>query len=395
MVTLTEADKVLKTFYLDAVTEQMNNKTNPFYAAIKKGSEEVSGKQAVAICKHGINGGMGSATETGALPTSGSNNYLKLVSDLKNIYGTIEISDKALRASRDSATSLVNLLNAEMEGLLDAAKFNFGRMLWQSGTGVLCKSGENVELAIPSSTIKVDDTRHVMEGMIIDILSSSGTIITSGHRITGVYRDINEFAITPNIPDISDVEEGSLITLQQSYNAEINGIPYLYDNSQTYFYENSRTVYSYILPWSNDVDGDSFTTDAMQETLDLIEERSGNDTDMILMGYATRREYLSYLQSTRRNIDYMNLDGGFKALSYNGIPVVTDKFCLTDDIYFVNTNDFKLMQLCDWQWIEGDNGKVLMQLEKTPTYTGTLVKYANLVCTKPKGQGRLTGLSLS
>ena len=35
---------------------------------------------------------------------------------LKKLYGTIEISDKAIRASRTSAGAFVNLLNAEMEG---------------------------------------------------------------------------------------------------------------------------------------------------------------------------------------------------------------------------------------------------------------------------------------
>ncbi len=394
MVTLTEADKVLKSVYLDAITEQMNNKTNPFYAAIKKGSEEIAGKQAIAVCKKGINGGMGSASETGALPTSGANKYLQLVSELKNIYGTIEISDKALRASRNSTASLVNLLNAEMEGLLDAAKFNFGRMLWQSGDGVLCKTGDNDAPSGPSSTIVVDDTRHLKEGMIIDFLDDD-TVVSSGHRIDSVYRDEKVIRITPAVADITDIEEGFNITLQQSYDAEINGLPYLYADDQTYFYGNTRLLFGDVLPLSNDVDEASFTTDEMQHTLDLIEERSGNETDMILMGYATRRAYLSYLQSTRRNIDYMNLDGGFKALSYNGIPVIADKFCTSNDIHFINTKDFKLMQLCDWQWIEGENGKVLMQLEKTPTYTGTLVKYANLVCVNPMGQGRITNLDLS
>ncbi len=225
MVTLAEADNVLRSVYLDAITEQMNNKTNPFYAAIKKGSEEISGKQAIAVCKKGINGGMGSATETGALPTSGGNNYLQLTTDLKNIYGTIEISDKAMRVSRNSTAALVNLLNAEMEGLLDAAKFNFGRMLWQSGNGILCKTGDNDGPAGPETQIVVDDTRHVIEGMIIDFLDDDGVMLSAGHRIVAVYRDESVIEIYPAISDVTDLDEGYFITLQQSYNAEINVLP--------------------------------------------------------------------------------------------------------------------------------------------------------------------------
>jgi hypothetical protein len=116
---------------------------------------------------------------------------------------------------------------------------------------------------------------------------------------------------------------------------------------------------------------------------------------MLVTSYDVRREYLDYLSATRTNIDYMNLDGGFKALSYNGIPLVADRFCTGGNIYFLNTNDFRLAQLCDWQWIEGENGRILTQLEKTPTYTGTLVKYANLICVRPHAQGKLTGITIA
>lgn len=389
MVTLSNADKVLKTVYLDVICDQMNNKTNPFYAAIKKGSEEVSGKQAVAVCRYGLNGGMGSATETGNLPASGGNNYVSLTADLKNIYGTIEITDKALRSSRDSAGALVNILNAEMEGLLEAAKFNFGRMLWQNGKGVLATIADLTNHSAKNN-FPVNETRHLAEGMIVDILTSSGSVVKNGVRISKVDRSASKVHFDTSISET--ISENYVITLQQSYNAEIFGIPYLYDSSINTFYGNTRMVFSHILPLSKSADA-ALSTDLMQETLDLIEEKSGNDINMIFMSYAVRRKYLNYLQSTRSNIDYMNLDGGFKTLCYNGVPVVADKFCIDNDVHFINTNDFKLVQLSDWQWMEGENGRILTQLEKTPTYTGTLVKYANLICTRPAGQGRLTGLT--
>ena len=35
----------------------------------------------------------------------------------------------------------------------------------------------------------------------------------------------------------------------------------------------------------------------------------------------------------------MNLQGGFKAISYNGIPVVTDRFVEDGTMYMLNTKD--------------------------------------------------------
>ena len=98
------------------------------------------------------------------------------------------------------------------------------------------------------------------------------------------------------------------------------------------------------------------------------------------------------LPKNRTNVDVMNLEGGFKAISYNGIPVVTDRFAPEGNMYILNTSEFTLHQLCDWRWLEGDDGRVLKQVANKPVFTATLVKYADLLCEKPMGQGLITGI---
>jgi len=89
----------------------------------------------------------------------------------------------------------------------------------------------------------------------------------------------------------------------------------------------------------------------------------------------------------------MELNGGFKAMNYNGIPIVADRFCPEGTMYLLNTNDFTLHQLCDWQWLADDDGRVLKQIPGKPVYTATLVKYAELICSCPNGQGMLSGIT--
>ena len=79
-------------------------------------------------------------------------------------------------------------------------------------------------------------------------------------------------------------------------------------------------------------------------------------------------------------------------MDFNGIPVIADRFCPEGTMYLLNTNDFKIHQLCDWQWLEGEDGKVLKQIANKPVFTATLVKYAELICDRPGGQGILTGI---
>ena len=130
----------------------------------------------------------------------------------------------------------------------------------------------------------------------------------------------------------------------------------------------------------------------VQEAIDKVEERAGSAINFIVASSDARRAYVNELLAERVNIDYMNLDGGFKAVSYNGIPVVADRFVPEGTMYMLDTKDFKLHQLCDWKWLEGAEGRILQQDSNKATYTATLVKYADLICDRPFGQACITGI---
>ena len=91
----------------------------------------------------------------------------------------------------------------------------------------------------------------------------------------------------------------------------------------------------------------------------------------------------------------MELSGGYKALTFNGIPLISDRFVDEGEMYLLNSSEFKLHQLCDWKWLENEQGRILRQTPGKPTYAATLVKYAELVCDKPAGQAKLTGITES
>ena len=177
MVTTTSADKALKTLYLGAVTEQLNTEINPFLAKIKQSTADVWGKEIRRVARYGINGGIGAGSETGDLPTAAGNNYEQFVSTLKNLYGTIEISDKAMRASANDAGAFVNLLNDEMDGLLKASALNFGRMLFGDGSGRLGRA----LTANDGNNVKVNN-KYFMTGMLVEIYDEKGAPTALGKR---------------------------------------------------------------------------------------------------------------------------------------------------------------------------------------------------------------------
>ena len=386
MVTLQSAENALKTLYLGVVSDQLNTNVNPLLAAIEQTASDVWGKEIRKLAPYGINGGIGAGTETGDLPAAAENNYAQFVLTLKNLYGTIEISDKAIRASQNNAGAFVNLLNAEMEGLLKASKFNFGRMLYGDGTGTLTTvesaSGNNVVVA---------SVQNLIEGMVVDALTSEGASTgVAGRRITSIDRSSKTITLSGNAIPASTLTKGNIITVQGSYKNELTGLGAIFGTGST-LYGLSKTANKWLNPRS-------YTSTAIddvtiQKVIDEMDEVAGSKADFIVCTFGVKRAYQEYLTENKSNVDIMNLAGGYKAISYNGIPVVSDRFAPSGTMYVLDTTEFHLHQLCDWRWLEGDNGKIIRQVAGKPVYTATLVKYADLICDKPSGQAKISGIT--
>lgn len=388
MVTMTSADSALKEFYLGAVSEQLNTAVNPLLARIRQSTADVWGKEVRRLAQYGVNGGIGAGTEEGDLPSSAGNNYEQFVTTLKNLYGTLEISDKAVRASENSAGAFVNLLNAEMEGLVRASAFNFGRMLFGDGSGVLCKV-----TAVSGNTVTVDSVQNLIEGMTVDILAADGTANSGAAARRIATLDRNNKQIVLSGATITGVKATDLVCVQGSYNLELTGLGAIFKDTGT-LYGLDRATHKWLIPYMEEEVG-TITEAKLQTALDKLEETAGSRADFIVCSWGVKRALQEALSSSRIPIDTEVLAGGYKAITYNGIPVVADRFCPAGTMYLLNTEDFCLHQLSDWKWLEGDDGRVLRQVPGKPLYTATLVKYADLVCARPCGQAMLSGITES
>ena len=388
MVTIQTADNALKSYYLDAVSEALDMKTNPLFAQIKKSTADVLGKDVRKLVRYGVNGGIGAGTETGSLPTAGGNNYVQFVSTLKNLYGTIEISDKAIRASASNEGAFVNLLNDEMSALVRSSSFNFGRMLYGDGSGKLC----SVASVGSNNAITMDSVTAVAEGMIVDFFTADGALITgvTGRVVTAVDRENKIVTVSGTTISSSTVAAGSYITLQHSKDCEITGLGAPFSDSGT-LYGVDREEHPWMKPYSRG-DVGNIDDSVIQLAIDKIEENSGSKVNFIVCSWGVKRALAAYFNQYKTYTPSMEIQGGYKALSFGGIPVVADRFCPEGTMYLLNTDDFCLHQLCDWQWLEDEDGKILRQVAGKPVYTATLVKYAELICTRPYGQGVLTGI---
>ena len=381
MVSLTSADNALKTVYLGVVANQLNINANPLLSQIKRTTKDVWGKEIVKLAPYGINGGIGAGTETGSLPIATGNNYVQFKAALKNLYGSIEISDKAIRASKNDAGAFVNLLNDEMESLVKASSFNLGRMLFGDGSGELGKVS-----AVAGQVLTMDYVNNFVEGMLVDIYNGEEAI-QSGLKV--VFVDRANKAITVE-GSVTSVAEGNRVFVQGSKDNEITGLGAIFSNSAN-LYGLTRSDYPWLKPFTNEANGE-ISDFMIQSAIDAVEDNADSKVNYIACSKAIRRAYQTYLGYYRKNVEVVDINGT-KTIAHNGIPVVGDRFVKDGDIYLLNTNDFTLHELCDWKWLEGESGNILKQIAGKPAYTATLVKYAELICDRPNGQAKISNVS--
>ena len=393
MINMTTAQAALKDLYLGVLSNQLNTDTDPLLNIIKKSSASVYGRNVVKLVPYGLNAGISAGDETGELPNASGNKYLNFTTSLKNLYGSIEISDKAIRASNNDKGAFVNLLNAEMESLLYSSKFNLARMLFGDGTGELFTI---VSATSATKTLVVDKIANVMEGMIVDFYyNDSADTAMQGVKVIEVRPTTNEIVFdTAFSATLTTANKAKYkVYLQNSKDQELTGLGAIFGNS-TSLYGLTRADYACLTPYQK-AQGSTETFDEtlIQKVLDDIEFQSGNSIDTILADTVARGKLLTLMATYRKNMDFMNLQSGAMTMTYNGIPVLKNRFSESGAMMFLNSKDFEMHQLCDWEWLTNEDGSILKQKENYAIFQATLVKYADIICNKPSGQGKLKNIS--
>ena len=279
-----------------------------------------------------------------------------------------------------------------MEGLIKSSNFNFGRMLFGDGSGKLCEI-TNAETA----AVTVNSVKFLIEGQKVDLYrkgTSGDTKVQAGLRITAIDRKNKIVAFNQDVNSevVGDSENVYYLTIQNSKDLELTGLGAIFNTTGS-LYGVDRSKYNWMAPTIKEAEGGKISEDLIQECIDELDEVAGSNVDYITCSSDVKRLYQKLLTESRKNIDIMDLQGGFKAISYNGIPVISDRFIEDGTMYLLNTKDFSLHQLCDWRWLEDEAGKIIRQKPGFPAYTATLVKYADLICSRPNGQAKITNIT--
>ncbi len=285
MITLQTAENALKDVYLNIIADNLNCNTNPLLTKIKQTSADIYGAKILKI-------------------PSWQQNYEdcpRFEQELSNIYASIEITDKAIRCSQNSAGAFVNLLNDAIEHMLNDTKIETTRALF----------------------VKSNYLKFI------------------------------------GLDDLFNKNQKTLYGLDKKKYKELQAVC---------------------------LEEEKITPYRLMEIIDNYND----EIDIIVCGKKIMRDYKQYLLDHNQELKTISLGGGFNGLDFNGVPMVAEKFINDNEIYLLNTRDFEFKQLCDWQWLENESGKVIVQVSGKPLYKATLVKYGNLICDNPSKQIKIT-----
>lgn len=411
---LTAFDDILKIDYLGPVRDQLNN-SSVTIAMIEKRLEDFQGKQLYLPLHTGRNFSIGSRAEDVQLPggtSQGSQIYDNAVFTTSYQYGRIRVTGPTIKSSRNNKGAFIRAVDSEMRGLTKDLRQSINRQILRLGDGELTECN----VTSGSTTVEVNTTKYLQVGMVIDIIDRlTGTFITDGdsREVTTIV-NLTQFTITGNTVT---TDANDIVVLEDTHGDDIWGLETIIstsnppdlsgnqpspsllggiDRTTSAFWRASVTTHSGTF---GGVGGNAL--DQMQLTIDTADIATESDINLLITSHALKRDYASVLETLRRYPPggEITLSSGYKALEFNGMPLVADKDAETlssgdafERVYFLDTSTMWLAHMGDWDWMQED-GAILNRIPGRDAYEAILFRYFNLVTDQPNANAALIAIS--
>lgn len=405
--TLTTMNAALKKLYLPRLQSTVNTSTvllSRLERVLKEKS--VSGQAAIVPINLRPSEAIASLGDGEALPTPQNQTLVESSIGYNYLYGTIRITHPTIAASRNEAGAWTKVISAEMEGLERDLRNDVNRQLFGFGAGSLgTAAAANTGT---EATITMNSGHQVKTNMVIDVhtLTSGGSQDIDGIVVSSVSGNVVTLASNQSWGAASHVFR------KGSRGNEMMGLQGIIDDATatsgigTFVTTLQGIVRGTYPEWNSNVFenstadvGRNITDTLLDDSILEIEESGEGNLTCGITSRTQFRKIAQLMTPDRRYSDAMELNGGFKSISWGGIPIFWDASCPVDTngndmLFWVDENELAIYQLADWNW-DDEDGNVLHRNEGYATYDGTLYYYANLGTTAPDNMGVIRDLSKS
>ena len=375
--TLRDAENYLQDKLFPAFNNQVGIESSPFIE--KMNQVNLDAPIVSANTPVGANGGVGFGSEDANLPESGAMNFERFKVAPVDLFGTLEISDKAVELGIGDI-SLKNMVREQTISVKDTMNFVIGgSAIAGDGSGKLC-----TVTGATGHEFTVSDTRCIRPGMKIDFFKTGATTPThTKKRIKSIDYVTNKITIDG---DDFTAEDG-FITYQGSYGKSIVGLEAIFDDSVKTIYGVNKEEKGWIKP-EVDVLEDGIDLDAKLRGMTRNSSRYKNGKiDMMLAGDDAYEEYLAFLRATKTMpADRQTFQGGVSAIEIlfgdRIIAFVNDKFVKSDEIIGVDTSKFSFLKT-GVRFLKQNDASAFIRKDNSTIYQAVLGIYLNILCKNP------------
>lgn len=380
-------DGILKDYYEDFVSEQLNQK-NPLKELFKFEKSDFAGREVVYTAHVSRNTSPMFVGEDSAIADAGAQGHVQVRVGQKKLMGRIRMTSEAMSDSMSSKGAFKSARKDEMDGLIKDLARREEYALCSDGRGVLALIDE----ATPSSdaTLELDapggitndnfGNRFIQPGMYIGAVNpvtgalragivkvtacnSDGTDVTTDAAPNAAWAN-NDYIVQVANSSVTDI-------LDTSYEKAFWGLVGLIDDG-TYranYFGVDRATYTNFNAYVKASTG-AFSIDGIQQVADILDQKLASKIDMIVMHHSTRRLYINSMQGDRRYISQSltRPDSGTVAitqgdLTLGEIPVKVIRDFPLDQIMLLNKSEsgFICYESEPGKWVDED-GSVLRRI---------------------------------
>ncbi len=332
--------------------------------------------------------------------------------DVKLLTGVFDISQLAIDVSRSKKGAVRNELVSQASDLTTDFARTINRQFYSDGFGVVAQvrvtggsvSGTQAALELVESTVDdgrindvygtvngdIDPLKYLEAGMHVGV-GTAGAIHGTIAAVTGTsiqFTGTLSLAANDAIYIVDADGEGA-------GTAEFQGARVALDSrtgTSTY-----AGVARNVKAWTP-----QFGSVSENLTLKRIEDKyiaaqefaKNSDMFLIFVNKTLYTKYGDLLTAMRREVNKLDLGGGWEGLSFHAgrgpVAVVLDYDVPDGEVVGINMDTWTIAQVRDIGWLNDHSETTLLPIANKITYQATMVWFANLFCTKPAGNFRLT-----
>lgn len=328
---------------------------------------------------------------------------------VKRLYVTRQIDGLSIVGTQSKEQAFVSLAKKILEEAKDAARLGMQEILHGNGTGIKAvittvNSTTSIDVISPYGVTGAGEGGLLLDvGMVIKVLdvTNSYAVLTSASAITAVSNSGDTCTLTLGTA-LTGMAAGDVIVAastneptatQGSYNAHPNGLINITNRGDSY--ESLHNISQNTYPrWdaTRMVAGTDTASAAQPEEGDLwdlsmkIAGRSGKDAKsrpgefLLMTTPGLEKKFCENVLGQRRfsPADLMNIKGGYKAFSFNGIPLISDTWCPAGTVYLLHIPSLFWVDAKDWGQVEYESSSAWRFISGRDAFETSFASYLNV-----------------